>query len=280
MKLNQALQSSRRFASTLAGHVKITKADLPASTFFCSSHAGKYVSKSGGHTRTLHEVFDTRLLRASPALDPQPNVFFEQSLSSNQRRLGQPDEREVTIGKTIRTLRQHLPHILETPLPAKILSPSVKLHLFPSTHPNIPRVSGRVPYLAALRLASWTVPVILKRQPPTNHVRLEILSERMIKVNGRERLMVRWQTALDHPHSDEGCMAGWFWFEFDEFGKLSSHVVEDVEYPTERQQKPSVATSIWEMFGSGSRKEEQLAWYYAPLRRKRREAAGLMNDRL
>ena len=104
----------------------------------------------------------------------------------------------------LRTLSTLLPDILTTPLPQEILSPSVILHLFPSTHPHLPSVRGRVPYRAAL----WTAPVAWGSVPIVGNVKLRILSERVVRTgftsesissdtttnNGEEKLVVRWKT--------------------------------------------------------------------------------------
>lgn len=117
------------------------------------------------------------------------------------------DERTLGLGKTLRILQPRLPTLLSTanPLPNDILSPTITLHLFPSTHPHLPTVSGRVPYLAAL----WTAPVAWGRVPLVGNVGLEVLSERMVQGghhlsslgageqgigHGDEKLVVRWRT--------------------------------------------------------------------------------------
>ena len=75
----------------------------------------------------------------------------------------------------LRILQERLPTLLQTPLPQEILSPNISLHLFPSTHPYLPVVSGRVAYIAAL----WTSPIAWNRVPIFGNVKLVILSERM-----------------------------------------------------------------------------------------------------
>jgi hypothetical protein len=91
-------------------------------------------------------------------------------------------------------------------LPQEVLSPHITLHLFPSTHPHLPTVTGRVAYIAAL----WSSPIAWNRVPLVGNVRLEILSERMVDhpiyptlPGGRrpegacsEQLIVRWRTAV------------------------------------------------------------------------------------
>ena len=73
------------------------------------------------------------------------------------------------------------------------------LHLFPSTHPHLPTVKGRTFYRAAL----WTVPVAWSSVPLVGNVKLQILSERIVRAGtvldpdsdcGDERLVVRWKT--------------------------------------------------------------------------------------
>jgi Mitochondrial protein up-regulated during meiosis len=103
----------------------------------------------------------------------------------------------------LRTLSPLLPNILTTPLPQEILSPSISLHLFPSTHPHLPAVKGRVPYRAAL----WTAPVAWGCVPIVGNVKLNILSEKIVRTGfvnlpreddkpdlGEEKLVVRWKT--------------------------------------------------------------------------------------
>ncbi|KAE8449242.1 hypothetical protein EG329_008409 [Mollisiaceae sp. DMI_Dod_QoI] len=152
-----------------------------------------------------------------------------------------------------------MPTLLQSPLPQEILSPQITLHLFPSTHPHLPTVSGRVPYSAAL----WTSPIAWGRVPIVGNVKLEILSERMIKstlsASARpEQLVVRWRTigktrgkgtgasykgigANDNVdkiteflgggkgEDDSKEFAGLFIFEFDEEGRVVSHTIEHVQ---------------------------------------------------
>lgn len=87
----------------------------------------------------------------------------------------------------------------------------MNLHLFPSTHPHLPTVKGRTLYRAAL----WTVPVAWSSVPLVGNVKLQILSERIVRSGtlldplrhgehhdcGDERLMVRWKT---EPRTDSG----------------------------------------------------------------------------
>lgn len=114
-----------------------------------------------------------------------------------------PDERTIKLGKTLRILSPLLPDILKSPLPQSILSPNVTLHLFPSTHPHLPTVKGRVPYRAAL----WTAPMAWGCVPLVGNTKLQIISEKIVRTGfvtsppttaandlGDEKLVVRWKT--------------------------------------------------------------------------------------
>ncbi|KAI1381538.1 hypothetical protein F4677DRAFT_403322 [Hypoxylon crocopeplum] len=168
-------------------------------------------------------------------------------------------ERKVKLGKTLRILQERLPSLLQSPLPQEILSPHISLHLFPSTHPYLPTVSGRVGYIAAL----WTSPLAWNRVPIIGNLKLEILSERMVsqpyysspkrsEAYG-EQLVVKWRTAdsKSKGHSptvtEEGeqrlddtlrgtqsinekkAFTGLFIFEFDKEGRIISHTIEHVD---------------------------------------------------
>ncbi|KAK6341032.1 hypothetical protein TWF696_009342 [Orbilia brochopaga] len=216
-------------------------------------------------------------------------------------------ERKLNLGKTIDILRENLPTLLQSPLPSEILSPSITLQLFPSTHPHLPSVRGRMAYIAAL----WTAPVVWGRIPGIK-VRLEILSVKMIKggipldeVNGSgggggEQMIVKWR-ASPNGHGEEhmtttasgesapatssspslstssppssntpvspshesakgdplssvtsalpkftinGDFCGLFIFEFDERGRIKTHIIEDVEEQRDeaKQQHSKVIT--------------------------------------
>ncbi|GIC93799.1 uncharacterized protein Aud_010287 [Aspergillus udagawae] len=127
-----------------------------------------------------------------------------------------PDERILKLGKTLRTLSPLLPTLLINPLPPKILSPNITLHLFPSTHPHLPTVKGRTLYRAAL----WTVPVAWSSLPLVGNVKLQILSERIVRAgtvsdphgcseseSGDERLVVRWRTEPRNEGRKDGSAA-------------------------------------------------------------------------
>lgn len=150
----------------------------------------------------------------------------------------------------INILHKHLPTLLASPLPQDILSPHITLHLFPSTHPHLPTVSGKLAYTAAL----WTAPVAWGRVPLVGNVKLDILSERLLKGAMpttkdalQEKLIVRWKTcgkaqdsqtseALDKitkivskPNQSDDEFSGLFYFEFDEEGRILNHTIEHLD---------------------------------------------------
>ncbi|KAH8678112.1 hypothetical protein BX600DRAFT_451482 [Xylariales sp. PMI_506] len=198
------------------------------------------------------------------AQEPTPTWF-----NSSLRRLdtcegfdlpeGPNNERRIKLGKTLRILQKRLPTLLQSPLPQEILAPNISLHLFPSTHPYLPAVSGRVAYTAAL----WTSPIAWNRVPIIGNLKLEILSERMttqpLQFSPQragaypEQLVVKWRTAgkskqgtteslteqgeqnLDsalrgtQTASSKKEFTGLFIFEFDKDGKVISHTIEHVD---------------------------------------------------
>jgi len=140
----------------------------------------------------------------------------------------------------LRILQERLPTLLQSPLPQEILSPQITLRLFPSTHSHLPTVTGRVAYIAAL----WSSPIAWGRLPLVGNVKLEILSERIIKNTSTcedrpERLIVRWRTCgTDNKIKEflgvgkgEGDkeFTGLFIFEFDEEGRIVTHTIEHVQ---------------------------------------------------
>lgn len=114
----------------------------------------------------------------------------------------------------MRTLSPLLPNILTTQLPPELISPNISLHLFPSTHPHLPVVKGRIPYRAAL----WTAPVAWGVVPIVGNVKLQIISEKIVRSGfitapsqveqqcdglGEEKLVVRWKTEPKHNGNGE-----------------------------------------------------------------------------
>ncbi|RHZ55645.1 uncharacterized protein CDV56_102480 [Aspergillus thermomutatus] len=161
---------------------------------------------------------DSRLTPVSPTLFSQTD--HESSIDGlnggPQNDHKPPDERILKLGKTLRTLSPRLPTLLINPLPPNILSPNITLHLFPSTHPHLPTVKGRTLYRAAL----WTVPVAWSSLPLVGNVKLQILSERIIRAgtvldpdgcseseSGDERLVVRWRTERRNEGHKDGSVA-------------------------------------------------------------------------
>ncbi|KAI5456342.1 hypothetical protein BGZ63DRAFT_367106 [Mariannaea sp. PMI_226] len=166
------------------------------------------------------------------------------------------DPNKAKLGKTLRVLQERLPTLLQSPLPHDLLAPNISLHLFPSTHPHLPVVSGRVAYNAAL----WTSPIAWNRVPIIGNVRLEILAERMTsepltflpRRPGAipEQLVVRWCEKRKELHpSDSGAVnaiarslpfvgrgvdpnkafTGLFIFDFDTEGRILSHTIEQAQ---------------------------------------------------
>ncbi|KAM5345784.1 hypothetical protein ACJ41O_011645 [Fusarium nematophilum] len=169
------------------------------------------------------------------------------------------DPNKAKLGKTLRILQERLPTLLLHPLPHDLLAPNIALHLFPSTHPHLPTVSGRVAYNAAL----WTSPIAWNRVPIIGNVRIEILAERMTsepltflpRRPGAipEQLVVRWCEKRKEVRHDGGgssinpvsviarslpfgrgvdpdkAFTGLFVFDFDAEGRILSHTIEQAQ---------------------------------------------------
>ncbi|KAL6914498.1 hypothetical protein ACHAPO_005676 [Fusarium lateritium] len=168
---------------------------------------------------------------------------------------GSKDPNKAKLGKTLRVLQERLPTLLLHPLPHDILAPNIALHLFPSTHPHLPTVSGRVAYNAAL----WTSPLAWNRVPILGNVCIEVLAERMTtepltflpRRAGAipEQLVVRWcekrKGSYTSSPSNRGVIArslpfgrgvdpdkaftGLFVFDFDSEGRILSHTIEQAQ---------------------------------------------------
>ncbi|OLN92191.1 hypothetical protein CCHL11_01601 [Colletotrichum chlorophyti] len=197
------------------------------------------------------------LARERPREAEVPNRYFNPSNTAFSDTGSNPgkkpgDENKANLGKTLRILQEHLPKILQSPLPQEILAPNISLHLFPTTHPHLPTVSGRVAYTAAL----WTSPIAWNRLPLVGNVRLSIISERVTKQPlpfaplraGAlpEQLVVRWcagnkkgaavgssagpAAADDAADVDQDrAFTGLFVFQFDAEGRILSHTIETVQ---------------------------------------------------
>ncbi|KAK0389868.1 hypothetical protein NLU13_3441 [Sarocladium strictum] len=164
------------------------------------------------------------------------------------------DPNKAKLGKTLRILQERLPTLLQSPLPQSLLAPNISLHLFPSTHPHLPTVSGRVAYTAAL----WSSPIAWNRVPIIGNVQLEILAERMTAepltfLPRRpeaipEQLVVRWCEKRKAKKDGEGetrgfasalnlgggvdsskAFSGLFIFDFDKEGRILSHTIETAQ---------------------------------------------------
>lgn len=166
-----------------------------------------------------------------------------------------------------------------SPLPQDVLSTHISLHLFPSTHPHLPTVSGKLAYTAAL----WTAPVAWGRVPVVGNVKLTILSERLVKKgsacspDGNEQLIVKWQTCGKSQDKDPGQVSealekmtsiggrsrdahdefcGLFLFEFDEQGRIVKHTIEHVE-ESGQSDRPAKVISVTDwLLGRAWRREE------------------------
>ncbi|PNY29247.1 Uncharacterized protein TCAP_00834 [Tolypocladium capitatum] len=164
-----------------------------------------------------------------------------------------PDPNKAKLGNTLRVLQERLPTLLQSPLPQEILAPNISLQLFPTTHPHLPAVSGRVAYNAAL----WTSPIAWNRVPIIGNVKLEILAERMTsepltflpRRDGAipEQLVVRWcekrKSTNDQPEPGGIARALWrgrgvdpnkaftglFIFDFDGDGRILTHTIEQAQ---------------------------------------------------
>ncbi|TDZ31141.1 Uncharacterized protein C8035_v005263 [Colletotrichum spinosum] len=184
-----------------------------------------------------------------------PKRYFKPSNSSHSDRGGKPgkksgDDNKADLGNTLRILQDRLPTILQSPLPQEILAPNISLHLFPTTHPHLPTVSGKVAYTAAL----WSAPIAWNQLPLVGNVRLSIISERVTKQPLTfaprepgalpEQLVVRWCTPGERNGSGgpspttagtaagkrgEGGFTGIFVFHFDSQGRILSHTIETVQ---------------------------------------------------
>lgn len=246
----------------------------PSSRSRPGAHPQSLTTLPEAHSRNLPEVWFN-------ATFPSRSGGFGSGLGGATQPGGKPpDERTLKLGKSkspaavsaficisltvlrtaLRILQERLPTLLQSPLPSEILSPTISLHLFPSTHPHLPVVSGRVAYIAAL----WTSPLAWNRVPLVGNVKLEILSERMSKQPlhaaarragaGDEQLVVRWRTvgksgispplgppatasSSSSPPPSVGAsqavgdpkeFTGLFIFEFDGEGRVLSHTIEHV----------------------------------------------------
>ncbi|OHE91621.1 hypothetical protein CORC01_13057 [Colletotrichum orchidophilum] len=234
---------------------------LPAATV--AAAAAVAATASTMTTKPILPPFPSVLAHArTKPVEPQ-NRYFNPSnttLSTGGSPGKKPgDENKATLGKTLRILQDHLPRVLQSPLPQEILAPNISLHLFPTTHPHLPTVSGRVAYTAAL----WTSPIAWNRLPLVGNVRLSIISERVTKQPLHfaplhpgavpEQLVVRWcatdkknggatagspssgatatseQGGVKTEDGGDKAFTGLFVFQFDAEGRIVSHTIETVQ---------------------------------------------------
>ncbi|QUC17113.1 uncharacterized protein UV8b_01354 [Ustilaginoidea virens] len=188
---------------------------------------------------------------------PLTQTFFDRTAPSSTGRDNSKDDsrdpNKAKLGKTLRILQERLPTLLQSPLPQDILAPNISLRLFPSTHPHLPTVSGKVAYNAAL----WTSPIAWNRVPIIGNVKLEILAERVTsepltflpRRAGAipEQLVVRWceKRRCDGHLPEPGGIAralwrgrgadpnkaftGLFIFDFDSEGRVLTHTIEQAQ---------------------------------------------------
>ena len=187
----RTLLPSRLFRTSNAAALNVARAATSPSPRLCNNpRACLQNCRCFAHVQDLDKLNrDVYFTSSSPRFDPIGSPEPHKP----------PDARTLQLGKTVRTLHERLPTLLQSPLPSEILSPQISLHLFPSTHPHLPTVSGRIAYLAAL----WTAPVAWGRVPLVGNVKLAIMSERMVKSGGMhadgeswrdEKLIVKWKT--------------------------------------------------------------------------------------
>ncbi|KAI9859262.1 MAG: hypothetical protein M1813_007036 [Trichoglossum hirsutum] len=228
--------------------------------WFTSSGPRLWSEKQVGSSGRNNEPPDERTLRLGKSEFTASLAFLHEisNIKSTSHHRDQAGLITLSYDTALRILQDHMPTLLQTPLPQEILSPHITLHLFPSTHPHLPTVSGRVAYVAAL----WTAPVAWGRVPIVGNVKLHVLSERMAKTslhaspassnNNTEKLIVRWKTcgknrsgdrtaaggsggdslsnALSNiSTADDSEFSGLFIFEFDELGRVFHHTIEHAD---------------------------------------------------
>lgn len=215
--------------------------------------------RSSAHGHLSRPAFDATGLRWAGATGdkrPDPNkAELGRSMLFALSRFCELTNSHAAIA--LRILQERLPTLLQSPLPQDILAPNIALQLFPTTHPHLPTVSGRVAYNAAL----WTSPIAWNRVPIIGNVKLEILAERMTsepltflpRRPGAipEQLVVRWcekrRSADGVTGREPGAIArtlwsgrragvdpnkaftGLFTFDFDLQGRILTHTIEQAQ---------------------------------------------------
>jgi hypothetical protein len=229
---------------------------------------------------------------SSPCLSPELDEQEKKRLAERNLKLGNSKamfdlmaQLSADSIEAIRVLHERLPTLLVSPLPQDILSPHISLHLFPSTHPHLPNVSGKIAYTAAL----WTAPVAWGRVPVIGNVKLKILSERMIKNGGAstpahlrdEKLIVKWETVSDVVEKITSIVAGsgrakeeftgLFMFEFDEEGRIINHTIEHTDEGRHWEKTAKVISVTDWLLGRawGRREEGSPSLAFAPCAREK-----------
>ncbi|TWU78983.1 hypothetical protein ED733_008240 [Metarhizium rileyi] len=206
--------------------------------------------------RSLGSNPERLLVTPSATQQTRPQTRFDRTthkLAGDDKGEDPQDPNKAKLGKTLRILQERLPTLLQSPLPQDILAPNINLRLFPTTHPHLPTVSGKVAYNAAL----WTSPIAWNRVPIIGNVKLEILAERVTsepltflpRRTGAmpEQLVVRW---CEKRRSNEGrpepggiarslwrgrgvdpnrAFTGLFIFDFDAEGRVLTHTIEHAQ---------------------------------------------------
>ncbi|GAB0136076.1 hypothetical protein EsDP_00004393 [Epichloe bromicola] len=230
-----------------------------------SSHSSRSLNALRTPRFPTAPVVPSTITNAHPECLPQtplanerlpPQSRFSRTVdkwTDSQSEQNAEDPNKAKLGRTLRILQERLPTLLQSPLPQDILAPNISLLLFPTTHPHLPAVSGKVAYNAAL----WTSPIAWNRVPIIGNVKLEILAERMTsepltflpRRPGAmpEQLVVRWceERRLNGNLAEQGGIAralwrgrgvdpnkaftGLFIFDFDAQGRVLTHTIEQAQ---------------------------------------------------
>ncbi|SPO05730.1 uncharacterized protein DNG_08417 [Cephalotrichum gorgonifer] len=247
------LSAGARFTARRKVYPRAPVALAPARSTQSSSKApGYHTIAPLGTQQTRNDALST--VKRRVAGSRQYWVLAGDEVPPEDSKKKKADEERLNLGKTISTLKDRLPTILQQPLPPEILAPNISLHLFPTTHPHLPVANGKAAYKAAL----WTSPLAWNRLPIIGSVGIEVQSVRLQQgplpfVPARigsldEVLVVRWVTepsslpseflrnmaARISPGGEEEDMPtefhGLFAFQFDGKGRVLDHTIESAEH--------------------------------------------------